>query len=227
MRCTSETSSYSFCGGASTCVVACPFVPAFMTAASLEMSCTSELPRLLTVPPRVPVLDLAPFRADEGSHAACVFVEDLRAVCHEHGFFSLVGHGVAPATNERVQALARRFFALPERERLAIANIHSPQFRGYTPVGHEHTQGHPDRRDQLDIGHELPLVPLAPGDPAWLRLRGPNLWPAALPELRPAVETWIDAMERLGHTLCRGSRSRSASPPIVSTRTSRPGPKRS
>jgi len=152
---------------------------------------------------RVPILDIGPFREDEQSPNARAFVEQLQAVCHDHGFFSLVGHGVSTATNERVQALARQFFALPEPQRLAIANIHSPQFRGYTPVGHEHTRGHPDRRDQLDIGHELPQVSLAPGDPAWLRLRGPNLWPAALPELRPAVEAWIDAMEQLGHTLCR------------------------
>jgi isopenicillin N synthase-like dioxygenase len=151
----------------------------------------------------VPILDLAPFRDAEDSSGARVFVEQLRAVCHEHGFFSLVGHGVATATNERVQTLARRFFAMPEQERLAIANVHSPQFRGYTPVGHEHTRGHPDRRDQLDIGHELPRERIAPGDPAWLRLRGPNLWPAGLPELRPAVEAWIDAMEGLGHVLCR------------------------
>ncbi len=151
----------------------------------------------------VPILDIGSFHKDPDSLAAREFIDELRAVCHDHGFFSLVGHGVPAATNERVQALARRFFALPEAERLAIANIHSPQFRGYTPVGHEHTQGHPDRRDQLDIAHELPPVRVGPNDPAWLRLRGPNLWPDDIPELRPAVEAWIDAMEQLGHTLCR------------------------
>ena len=153
--------------------------------------------------PRVPVLDIEPFTEDEHSDAAREFIDDLRAVCHDHGFFSLVGHGVATATNEHLQTLARRFFALPDADRLAIANIHSPQFRGYTPVGHEFTRGHPDRRDQLDIGHELPAGRLGPDDPAWLRLRGPNLWPAALPELRPAVEAWTDAMEGLGRRLCR------------------------
>src|SRR2546421_5655048 len=145
----------------------------------------------------IPILDLAPFRSDERSPAAQEFVGELRAVCHDHGFFALVGHGVDAATNEHVQSLARRFFALPERERLAIVNVHSPQFRGYTPVGNEHTGGHPDRRDQLDIGRELPAPRLGADEPAWLRLRGPNLWPAALPELRPAVEAWIDAMEVL------------------------------
>jgi isopenicillin N synthase-like dioxygenase len=70
-------------------------------------------------------------------------------------------------------------------------------------VGHEYTGNRPDRRDELDIGRELPPPVLGPGDPAWLRLRGPNLWPAALPELRPAVERWIDAMEDVGRLLCR------------------------
>jgi len=151
----------------------------------------------------VPVLDIGPFLDDEDSHGAGAFIDDLRAVCHDHGFFSLVGHSVSAGTNERLQRLARRFFALPQADRLEIANVRSPQFRGYTPVGHEHTRGRPDRRDQLDIGHELPPPRLGPDDPAWLRLRGPNLWPGALPELRPAVETWSAAIEQLGRALCR------------------------
>jgi isopenicillin N synthase-like dioxygenase len=149
----------------------------------------------------IPVLDISGFRADENGRDAHMFVEKIRSVCHEHGFFSLIGHGVIG--NDELQQLARRFFALPEAERLEIANVHSPQFRGFTPVGHEHTQGHPDRREQLDISRELPTQAIGPEDPAWMRLRGPNLWPDALPELRPAVETWIDAMESLGRVMAR------------------------
>src|SRR5262249_35473960 len=82
-----------------------------------------------------------------------------------------------------VHRVTREFFALPDDDRMAIANVNSPQFRGYTPVGHEYTQGRPDRRDELDVGHELPEPRLGPDDPPWLRLRGPNQWPAMQPPI--------------------------------------------
>jgi isopenicillin N synthase-like dioxygenase len=113
----------------------------------------------------------------------------------------LTGHGVDDGLLDDVHRVTRAFFALPDAERMAIANVNSPQFRGYTPVGHEYTQGRPDRRDELDVGHELPEPRLGPDDPAWLRLRGPNQWPAALPALRTTISAWMDEMEALGRVV--------------------------
>jgi isopenicillin N synthase-like dioxygenase len=151
----------------------------------------------------LPVLDVAPFRADESSAAAAAFVTDLGRAVHDIGFFYVVGHGVPDTLADDLEAVARRFFALPEGDRLAIENVRSAQFRGYTRFGHEHTNGRIDLRDQIDIGRELPARTPGPDDPAWLRLRGPNLWPAALPELRPLATAWMEHLERLGHTLLR------------------------
>jgi isopenicillin N synthase-like dioxygenase len=151
----------------------------------------------------LPILDLTPFRVDEGSLAAFDFVQRLRAVCHGIGAFYLTGHAVDGELGEQVHAAARRFFALPADERREIATVRSPQFRGYTDVGGEYTGGVPDRRDELDIGRELPAPDLGPGDPPWLRLRGPNQWPAAVPELRTHVTDWMDELERVGRTLLR------------------------
>jgi isopenicillin N synthase-like dioxygenase len=108
---------------------------------------------------------------------------------------------------------------------VAIENVRSPQFRGYTRLGHEYTNGHADLRDQLDIGHELPAARLGPGDPAWLRLRGPNQWPDALPDLRPAVLAWMAALEAVGRTVLHGVALPSASPPTISTPRSDPTPR--
>jgi isopenicillin N synthase-like dioxygenase len=151
----------------------------------------------------LPVLDLAPYLVDPDSDGARAFVDQLRQVVHEIGFFHVVGHGVPPALDDEVHAVARRFFALDEADRLEIENVRSPQFRGYTRFGHELTNGRVDLRDQIDISRELPAPSLGPDDPAWLRLRGPNLWPAALPELRPVVTEWMDAMEGVGRGLLR------------------------
>jgi len=151
----------------------------------------------------LPVLDLAPFIDDPSSTAAHAFIEQLRDICHDVSFFYVRGHGIPAAADEGIERAAREFFALPLEDRLAIENVNSPQFRGYTRNGGEYTAGKQDRREQLDIGPEDPEPHLESGSPAWMRLRGPNLWPAALPSFRPAVEAWLAELDRLGSQLLR------------------------
>jgi isopenicillin N synthase-like dioxygenase len=118
----------------------------------------------------------------------------LAAAARELGAFRLTGHGVDLRISDALLAESRRFFELPQAERGGIDMIHSPYFRGYSAAGSERTQGEPDLREQLDVGPEEAPRSLAPGDPVYRRLHGPNLWPAAQPELRPIVLGW---MERL------------------------------
>jgi isopenicillin N synthase-like dioxygenase len=146
---------------------------------------------------------MSEWRADPGGPAGEAFVEALRDAFHGIGAAYLVGHGVPDGLIARVRLLAEEFFALPEPERLAIENVHSPQFRGYTRLGNEHTNGLRDLRDQIDIGREVPAPEIGPGDPAWLRLRGPNLWPEAPAGFRAAVSEYLAALEEAGHALMR------------------------
>jgi isopenicillin N synthase-like dioxygenase len=88
--------------------------------------------------------------------------------------------------------LARQFFSLPDRDKLALEMVNSPHFRGYNRVAAELTRGRPDWREQIDLGAERPALPRG-NSPAWARLRGPNQWPAALPDLRAVVTRWQDA----------------------------------
>jgi isopenicillin N synthase-like dioxygenase len=102
--------------------------------------------------------------------------------------------------------VGRRFFALPPEQRDAIDMIRSPYFRGYSQAGSERTQGRADIREQLDVGPEDEPHTAVSGEPPYLRLRGPNLWPEALPELRPAILDWMDTLREvsgavLGHVL--------------------------
>jgi isopenicillin N synthase-like dioxygenase len=157
----------------------------------------------MTAPPQLGVLDISGFRSDPEGPAGAAFVDALREAFHGIGAAYLVGHGVPDELVARVRRVAEAFFALPEAERLAIENVHSPQFRGYTRLGTEHTNGRRDLRDQVDVGREQPAPEIGPGDPAWLRLRGPNLWPEGLPEFRAAVSEYNAAVEQAGHTLMR------------------------
>ena len=78
---------------------------------------------------RVPQLDLRRF--DAGEAARVVFLEELRAAAHGLGFFYIAGHGVESALLRDLMQTTRRFFALPEADKLAIEMISSPHFRGY------------------------------------------------------------------------------------------------
>ncbi|MEU9499747.1 2-oxoglutarate and iron-dependent oxygenase domain-containing protein [Streptomyces sp. NPDC048196] len=148
---------------------------------------------------RFPVLDLRDATGSQETRAA--FLNRLRQAIHEIGFFQLVGHGIEDA--EDMLELSRRFFALPEADRLALNILDSPLFRGYSELGREHTKGIPDQRQQLDIGPEQPTRTPAPGEPAYRCLIGPNEWPEAMPELRPAIESWITRLTALSHQLLR------------------------
>ena len=139
----------------------------------------------------VPQLDLRGFDAGESQRAQ--FLAELRIAAHDIGFFYLIGHGVEAALLRDVLDAAKQFFALPEADKLAIEMIHSPHFRGYNRVAAERTGGTPDWREQIDIGPERVALPRAAGSPPWARLRGPNQWPAALPQLRTVVTRWQSA----------------------------------
>jgi isopenicillin N synthase-like dioxygenase len=149
----------------------------------------------------LPLLDISRFRGPAGDRAA--FLAQLRHAAHEVGFFYVVGHGVPAEVTDGIVAVARRFFALPLARRLAIENLNSAQFRGYTRVGTEHTGGTPDWREQLDIGPERAALDLGPHDPAWLRLVGPNQWPAELPELRTVTLAWQAEALRVSREVLR------------------------
>lgn len=150
----------------------------------------------MTDTPALPVLDLSRLEAGEAERQA--FLTDLRDAARTSGFFYLTGHGVTAAEFKAIFDLSRRFFALPEAEKLSVQMIHSPQFRGYNRAGAELTRGAQDWREQYDFGPERPLLPLTPDSPPWARLQGPNLWPAALPEMKAGVIGWQDKLSALG-----------------------------
>ncbi|MGO4104278.1 isopenicillin N synthase family dioxygenase [Leifsonia sp. YAF41] len=149
----------------------------------------------------LPVLDLS--RLDAGPAEADAFRADLRRVTHDVGFFYLVGHGIDQGLTDDLLAVSRRFFELPAEQKLAIENVKSPQFRGYTRVGGELTHGDIDWREQIDIGVERDVVEPGPGVAEYWRLEGPNLWPEALPELREVALRWNDELNALALRLLR------------------------
>jgi hypothetical protein len=149
----------------------------------------------------LPTLDLRRFNGHASERSR--FLEDLRKATRSVGFFYLVGHGIEDGLIEDVLKVSRRFFALPEKDKLAIEMVNSPHFRGYNRAGFEHTRGKPDWREQVDIGPERPALPFDREAPPWTRLQGPNQWPAAFPEFKPTLLAYQDEITALAVKVLR------------------------
>lgn len=130
-------------------------------------------------------------------------MDDLRLACHDVGFAHIIGHGVAPDLERRLIDQASRFLALPVAEKEAIALVNSAAFRGYTSLGDERTRDQADWREQLDFGPEQQAPNPGSDGPAWLRLRGPNQWPAGVPDLASVAIEWLHTMHHFGVNILR------------------------
>jgi len=151
-------------------------------------------------PDGIPIVDVSPLLA--GGPGRDGVAAALGRACRESGFFYVVGHGVDAGLQGRLEDLARRFFARPLEEKLAIRMARGGRaWRGYFPPGGELTSGRPDAKEGIYFGAELP-----PHDPrvrAGTPLHGPNLFPA-LPAFRETVLGYMDALTALGHQLLGG-----------------------
>jgi isopenicillin N synthase-like dioxygenase len=146
----------------------------------------------------IPTLDLA----SAGDVERAELAEELVRVCHEVGFFYLVGHGVPDEFMDRYFAALEDFFALPEATKARIDKRHSRHFRGWERVGAELTDNRVDHREQLDVSTEHP--PYRPdADPPYLRLDGANQWlsESDLPGFRAVVEEFFTRMGRVADDL--------------------------
>lgn len=149
----------------------------------------------------LPILDIGRF--ERGGDERTAFLTELREAARGPGFFYLTGHGISPELIGGLRRLAKQFFALPEPDKLSIAMVNSPHFRGYNRAGLEHTRGKPDWREQIDIGPERQIARHAADAPAWTRLQGPNQWPDALPALRPVALEYQQAVTSLAIRVLR------------------------
>jgi isopenicillin N synthase-like dioxygenase len=149
----------------------------------------------------LPSLDLSLLDGSAAQRQA--FLDDLRHAARDVGFFYLTGHGIDSGLLNLVQDHARRFFALPDSEKEAVGMINSAHFRGYNRAASEITRGKPDLREQFDLGAEREALALEQNSPPWARLQGPNQWPSALPELKPLLLDWQQAMTRMSLRLLR------------------------
>lgn len=157
----------------------------------------SRPPRAATAD-EVPVLDLAPLNTggDLGLLAGT-----LRHACVTTGFFYVKNHGIPAPVFDGVFDATRRYFDLPEAQRLAH-RMDERFRRGFMPQGiNQHPGFAPDIKESYEIGIDLPLD--HPAVAEGLPLHGPNCWPAECPWLRDAAESYFNETMALGKRLLR------------------------
>lgn len=125
----------------------------------------------------------------------------LRWAASEVGFFYLIDHGLSEHELAQVMRTSRQFFALPDAQKDRVDMRFSRHFRGYNAVGQELTAGAVDVREQFDWMNEEAALTVTEHD--WQRVIGPNLWPAALPQLEQTLLALTERQTEIAVTLLR------------------------
>jgi len=126
------------------------------------------------------------------------------------GFFQITGHGVADDVAGPAWTMARSFFDLPLADKLSAARPTPDYPYGYIPLAGESLPrsmaqsmagaAPPDLKEVFNIGPpDPPAHRFADPGEAWVY--SPNLWPSALPGLRPAWTAYYATLRDLGDRL--------------------------
>jgi isopenicillin N synthase-like dioxygenase len=166
----------------------------------------------------VPVVDISADPAKVGAK--------LDEICRTTGFFQVTGHGIDDGVAESAWTMATRFFDLPIEDKLSVARPTADYPYGYIPLAGEslsqsmtgpadpaaaaatppEAATSPDAAAPPDLKEVFNMGPPGrPGrafaDPGEAWSYSPNLWPDALPALRPAWTAYYDTMRGLGNRL--------------------------
>jgi isopenicillin N synthase-like dioxygenase len=155
--------------------------------------------------PYVPIIDI--------SREPDVVGAELDEVCRNVGFFQIVGHGIGHEEADRAWQATTQFFDLPIEQKMLVARPDPGYPYGYIPVAGESlsqslgTDAPPDLKEVFNIGPvTAPTHKFLDTDESWVY--SPNLWPAALPELRQSWTAYYIAMaaltDRIMSLLARG-----------------------
>ena len=140
----------------------------------------------------IPVLSLSQFDGRRGE-----FTDRIGQAWRDFGFVGIRNHGIADATIDSAYAVFRQFFGLPEEIKRTYRVPGQGGARGYTGFGVEQAKDHsvPDLKEFWHVGREIE------GDNAFPDILLPNLWPAEVPEFRPAALELYRALDNLGAQL--------------------------
>jgi isopenicillin N synthase-like dioxygenase len=146
----------------------------------------------------LPIIDVEPLLNLSGDREPVA--ARIGAACRDQGFFYIVGHGIDPNLQQRLEAQSRTFFDLDLDRKMEIGMAKAGRaWRGYFPVGDELTSGKPDLKEGLYFGIEHDETDPRVKDQ--VPLHGRNLFPTEIPGMRESVLEYMSALTGLGHAL--------------------------
>jgi isopenicillin N synthase-like dioxygenase len=155
----------------------------------------------------IPILDVSSLYGDDEA-AIRATAATLRSYLETIGFLYVVGHPIPRGDVEAVREASKRFFALPDEEKLKLKI--DKNFRGFLPFAGSTivtssvaTVSKPNQSESIFFMHEV-----AADDPKALAgepLQGPNQWPdeKTLPNFRAIIEHYVAEMSTLARKLVR------------------------
>lgn len=155
------------------------------------------------VPMAIPVVDLTgSFSPDPEQRRKVAW--EIHKACRETGFFYVSNHRIPQPLIDAQFETARRFFALPLDQKLALHMKNSPSTSGYEPIGGQILDSQdatsenapPDLKESYYIALELPDD--HPYAKKRIRSFGHNQWPPGLPGFREQMLAYQAAVRELG-----------------------------
>ncbi|HLT07981.1 MAG TPA: 2-oxoglutarate and iron-dependent oxygenase domain-containing protein [Cyclobacteriaceae bacterium] len=149
----------------------------------------------------IPSLDLADFTSGDSEKKAA-FVQALGQAYNNIGFAAIKNHGLTQELQDKLYAIIKKFFDLPDDIKAKYEHPEIGFQRGYTGKGKEHAKGRNtgDLKEFYHVGQELNDIP--ENDPV-KNTYPANVWPEELPEFKTIALEVYKIIEQAGKDMLK------------------------
>lgn len=149
----------------------------------------------------IPSLDLAEFTSGNPDQKRA-FVQKLGEAYISIGFVAIKNHGLGKELQDKLYAVIRKFFSLPDDVK---AKYEKPEIgfqRGYTGKGKEHAKGRNtgDLKEFYHVGQELDAI--SDSDETKKEYPG-NIWPSEVPGFKDTANEAFRILEAAGKNMLK------------------------
>jgi isopenicillin N synthase-like dioxygenase len=149
----------------------------------------------------IPSLDLADFTLGQPDQKKA-FVQKLGEAYNNIGFVAIKNHGLDKELQDKLYAVIKKFFSLPDEVKSKYEKPEIGFQRGYTGKGKEHAKGRNtgDLKEFYHVGQELDNIP----DTDETKKEYPaNIWPTEVPEFKDIANEAFRTLEAAGKNMLK------------------------
>ncbi|MCH6198454.1 isopenicillin N synthase family oxygenase [Aquiflexum sp. LQ15W] len=149
----------------------------------------------------IPSLDLADFTSGNPDQKQA-FVQKLGEAYNNIGFVAIKNHGLNKELQDKLYAVIKKFFLLPDEVKSKYEKPEIGFQRGYTGKGKEHAKGRNtgDLKEFYHVGQELDAIP--DSDETKKEYPG-NIWPSEVPEFKEIANEAYRTLEAAGKNMLK------------------------